>query len=142
MERLMEDPRLALAHSSRRPFLRGAARFARRIHAPSRVLLALTRPGKALAYTARIGEEFDRRLRVPEPATPEQRLDHAEHTLTRVFPMVLSIMPIVITGYGLFALSARLSGVPLAEMQDVLRSLPHNPTTEMDLRLWDLATRI
>lgn len=56
--------------------------------------------------------------------------------------MMVSIMPIVITGYGLFGLSSKLSGVPLGEMQDVLRSVPHNPTTEMDLELWALSTRI
>ncbi|TMR99323.1 PEP/pyruvate-binding domain-containing protein [Nonomuraea basaltis] len=142
MERLFEDPRLALAHTSRRPLLRGLRRFARRVHAPSRVRMALTRPDQALAYTVRLGEELDRRLRLPDSSSPAQRLDHAERVLFGTFPMILSIMPIVITGYGLFALASRLSGVPLAEMQDVLRSVPHNPTTEMDLELWELATRV
>ncbi|MFI7698888.1 PEP/pyruvate-binding domain-containing protein [Nonomuraea sp. NPDC049480] len=142
MERLFEDPRLSLTHASRRPFLRAFGRFARRVHLPSRVLTALTRPDQALAYAARLGDELDKRLRVPDSATPAQRLDHAERMLSGTFPVIISIMPIVITGYGLFALAAKLSGMPLAEMQDVLRSLPHNPTTEMDLELWDLAIRI
>ncbi|MGI5288561.1 PEP/pyruvate-binding domain-containing protein [Nonomuraea polychroma] len=142
MERLVEDPRLSLVHTSPRPFLRAVARFVRRVHAPSRVVMALTRPDRALAYAARLGEELDKRLRVPDSATPAQRLDHAERMLAGTFPVIISIMPIVITGYGLFALASKLSGVPLAEMQDVLRSVPHNPTTEMDLELWDLATRI
>ncbi|TDE50179.1 phosphoenolpyruvate synthase [Nonomuraea mesophila] len=142
VEQLVADPRLSLAYTSRRPVIRGLRRFAGRIHAPSRVLLALTRPRKALAYTARVGEVAGRRLRLPADATPEQRLDHAERVLRTVFPLIVSIMPIVITGYGLFALSSRLSGVPLGDMQDVLRSVPHNPTTEMDLELWDLSTRV
>ncbi|TMR23333.1 phosphoenolpyruvate synthase [Nonomuraea turkmeniaca] len=142
MERLVEDPRLSLVHTSRRPFVRAFARFARRVHIPSRVLMALTRPDQALAYAARLGDELDRRLQVPDTATPAQRLDHAERMLAGTFPTIISIMPIVITGYGLFALASKLSGVPMAEMQDVLRSVPHNPTTEMDLELWDLATRI
>jgi pyruvate,water dikinase len=142
MERLFEDPRLSPAPTSRRPFLRGFGRFARRIRLPSRVLLALTRPGRALAYTAGIGTALDRRLQVPGTATPAQRLDHAERVLAATFPTIISIMPIALTGYGLFALASRLSGVPVAEMQDVLRSVPRNPTTEMDLELWDLATRI
>ncbi|WP_235029996.1 PEP/pyruvate-binding domain-containing protein [Nonomuraea solani] len=142
VERLFEDPRLTLAHTSRRPFLRGFGRFARRLHLPSRVLMALTRPRAALAYTARIGEELDRRLTLPASVTPAQRLDHAERMLYGTFPVILSIMPIVITGYGLFALASKLSGVPLNEMGDVLRSVPHNPTTEMDLELWELSTRI
>ncbi|MGN9844804.1 PEP/pyruvate-binding domain-containing protein [Nonomuraea sp. H19] len=142
MERLFEDPRLSLTHTSRRPFLRAFGRFARRVHAPSRVLQALSRPDQALAYAARVGEELDKRLRVPASATPAQRLDHAERMLAGTFPVIVSIMPIVITGYGLFALASRLSGVPMGDMQDVLRSVPHNPTTEMDLELWDLATRV
>ncbi|MEV0380974.1 PEP/pyruvate-binding domain-containing protein [Nonomuraea sp. NPDC050643] len=142
MERLFEDPRLALAHTSRRPFLRGLRSFARRVHLPSRVLMALTRPGKALAYAARLGEELDGRLAVPGSATPAQRLDHAERMLAGTFPVIISIMPIVVTGYGLFALASKLSGVPVNEMGDVLRSVPHNPTTEMDLELWHLATRV
>ncbi|MFC4009658.1 PEP/pyruvate-binding domain-containing protein [Nonomuraea purpurea] len=140
--RLAEDPRLPLTHTSPLPALRGAFRFARGVHAPSRVLMALTRPNRALAYAARVGEELDRKLKLPADITPAQRLDHAERTLAGTFPAIVSIMPIVITGYGLFALASKLSGVPVDQMQDVLRSVPHNPTTEMDLELWRLATRI
>ncbi|MGR6916311.1 PEP/pyruvate-binding domain-containing protein [[Actinomadura] parvosata] len=142
VEQLFEDPRLSPADTSLRPFLRGFARFARNLRLPGRVLTALTSPRKAVAGTVRLGQVLDHRLRVPASATPEQRLDHAERVLAGTFPLIISIMPTVITGYGLFALSARLSGVPVPEMSDVLRSLPHNPTTEMDLELWELATRI
>ncbi|MEO3869093.1 PEP/pyruvate-binding domain-containing protein [Nonomuraea sp. B12E4] len=141
-ERLAADPRLALTITSPRPFLRSLRRFARGVHAPSRVLLALTRPGQALRYAARVGGQLDARLDPPASATPAQRLDHAESLMGGAFPAIVSIMPMVVTGYGLFALSARLSGVPVTDMQDVLRSVPHNPTTEMDLELWDLATRV
>ncbi|UBU10703.1 PEP/pyruvate-binding domain-containing protein [Nonomuraea gerenzanensis] len=142
VERLFEDPRLSQAHTSVRPFLRGLARFARNLRLPQRVLKALTRPDQALAATVTTGERLDARLRVPGSATPAQRLDHAERVLAGTFPLIISIMPTVVTGYGLFALASKLSGVPVAEMSDVLRSLPHNPTTEMDLELWRLATRI
>lgn len=142
LESLADDPRLSVIHTSRRPFVRGVLRFARRVHAPTRIRQALTSPERALAYTRRVGEEIDRRLRVPDTATPAERLAHAENMLAGVFPMMISIMPIVLTGYGLYGLSSKLSGVPLGEMQDVLRSVPHNPTTEMDLELWALSTRI
>ncbi|MFD0471951.1 hypothetical protein ACFQ0B_29305 [Nonomuraea thailandensis] len=142
MERLFEDPRLTPAHTSMRPFLRGLVRFAGNLRLPRRILTALTRPDQAVAATVRLGEALDGRLRVPASATPEQRLDHAERVLAGTFPLIISIMPTVITGYGLFALASRLSGVPVPEMSDVLRSLPHNPTTEMDLELWELSTRI
>lgn len=142
VDRLMTDPRLSVIHTTRRPVVRAAARFARRIHLPARVLRALAGPRGSHAYVRGLGERIDRRLRVPAGATPAQRLDHAERVLAGTFPLVVSVMPLVITGYGLFALAARLSGVPLGEMQDVLRSLPANPTTEMDLELWALAGRI
>ncbi|MEW9549410.1 PEP/pyruvate-binding domain-containing protein [Nonomuraea sp. NPDC050783] len=142
VQRLFDDPRLAPVPASRLAFLRRLARFARRVHLPSRALLALAGPRRALAYSRRIGEVLDQRLRVAASATPAQRLDHAERMLAGTFPAIITVMPIVVTGYGLFALAARLSGLSLAEMQDVLRSVPHNPTTEMDLELWDLATRV
>ncbi|MGW4793234.1 PEP/pyruvate-binding domain-containing protein [Nonomuraea sp. NPDC004297] len=142
MERVFEDPRLAPPHTSARPFLRGAGRFVRNLRAPHRVLTALTSPGRSVGYTVRLGGALERALQVPGTATPEQRLDHAERVLTGTFPLIVSIMPIVLTGYGLFALASKLSGVPVAEMSDVLRGLPHNPTTEMDLELWHLSTRI
>ncbi|MFG3436281.1 PEP-utilizing enzyme [Nonomuraea sp. NPDC047897] len=138
----MADPRLSVTRTARRPVVPAAARFARRIHAPARVLQALASPRRSYAHVSGLGERIDRRLRVPAGATPAQRLDHAERVLAGTFPLVVSVMPIVITGYALFALAARLSGVPLAEMQDVLRSLPANPTTEMDLQLWALAGRV
>ncbi|TYB68518.1 phosphoenolpyruvate synthase [Nonomuraea sp. PA05] len=142
MEQLFEDPRLSATPGSVRPFLRGLGRFARNLRLPHRVLTALTRPDQAVAATVKLGEVLDGRLRVPATATPAQRLDHAERVLRGTFPLIISIMPNVITGYALFALASRLSGVPVPEMSDVLRSLPHNPTTEMDLELWRLSTRI
>ncbi|MGW0479706.1 PEP/pyruvate-binding domain-containing protein [Nonomuraea sp. NPDC003214] len=142
VEGLMDDPRLSVIHPGRRPFARAALRFARRVRVPGRVFEALTRPERALARTRRLGEELDRRLALPAAATPAERLAHAERALTATFPAIISIMPYALTGYGLFALSSRLSGVPIGDMQDVLRSVPNNPTTEMDLELWALATRV
>ncbi|WP_049567006.1 PEP/pyruvate-binding domain-containing protein [Nonomuraea sp. SBT364] len=139
---LTRDPRLSVIHTSRRPFARAAFRFARRVRVPGRVFQALTRPERALARTRRLGEELDRRPAAAATATPADRLAHAERMLTATFPAIISIMPFALTGYGLFALSSRLSGVPIGDMQDVLRSVPNNPTTEMDLELWALATRV
>jgi pyruvate,water dikinase len=50
----------------------------------------------------------------------------------------------MISGLGSYALSVKLLkdiATP-NEMQMVLRGLPHNPTTEMDLELWALASRM
>ncbi|WP_246609226.1 PEP-utilizing enzyme, partial [Nonomuraea rhizosphaerae] len=89
-----------------------------------------------------IGAELDRRLKVPGGATPVERLDHAERMLAGTFPVIISLMPIALTGYGMLALASRLAGMSMSDTQDVLRSVPNNPTTEMDLELWALATRI
>ncbi|MFI6496517.1 PEP/pyruvate-binding domain-containing protein [Nonomuraea typhae] len=139
---LADDPRLSVIHPSPRPFLRAVRRAARQIGAPRRVWWALTRPDRALAYTRELGDRLTGAVDPAPSATPYERLEHAERLLSRSFPMILSIMPIVMTGYGLFALASRLSGIPISDMQDVLRSVPHNPTTEMDMELWRLATRI
>ncbi|MFG1942850.1 PEP/pyruvate-binding domain-containing protein [Nonomuraea sp. NPDC048826] len=139
---LIEDPRLSMVHTSRRPFLRAVAGFARRRRVPAKVFQALTRPERALAYTRKLGQDLDAHLAPPATATPGERLRHAERLLSTAFPAIVSIMPMALTGYGLYGLAAKLSGTPLGELQEVLRSVPNNPTTEMDLELWLLATRI
>ena len=50
----------------------------------------------------------------------------------------------MVTGIGVFALAGKLLGglTQDSERQTVLRGLPHNVTTEMDLALWDLAQQI
>ncbi|MDA0634236.1 PEP-utilizing enzyme [Nonomuraea sp. MCN248] len=138
---LTADPRLSVVHASRRPLLRTAVRAARRLRVPAKVAWALFRPERALAYTRKLGEDLDARLRLPGTATPADRLRHAERMLGGAFPGIVSVMPMALTGYGLYGLAAKLSGRSLAELQDVLRAVPHNPTTEMDLELWRLATR-
>ncbi|MEU7898872.1 PEP/pyruvate-binding domain-containing protein [Nonomuraea sp. NPDC049152] len=141
-EQIAEDPRLSVTTTSMRPFIRTAVRVARRVGAPKRVALALARPHAALEYTRRLGKALDARLRVDPDATAEQRLDHAERCLRGTFPMIFSIMPVVLVGYAGFGLAGRLSGAKGDQLQAVLRSLPHNPTTEMDIELWRLATAI
>ncbi|GAA4070683.1 PEP/pyruvate-binding domain-containing protein [Nonomuraea soli] len=141
-ERLTERPEFSVTQHSRRPFLRRIGRFARRMHVPSRVRLALTNPERAIALSKRIGAELDARLGIAATATPLERLDHAERVLHAIPPVIASIMPMALTGYGMLGLASRLSGMTLSQLQDVLRSVPNNPTTEMDLELWHLATRI
>lgn len=143
-ERLGLSPQdgLCLTDDQVRELAALGARFGRRQRVPAKVLRAFTRPGRALAYTRKLGEDLGTHLRLPETATPAERLRHAERMLATAFPAIVSIMPLALTGYGLYALAARLSGTPLGELQDVLRSVPNNPTTEMDLELWRLATRI
>jgi phosphohistidine swiveling domain-containing protein len=82
---------------------------------------------------------------VPPDATPEQRLDHAERILGReLFPVVPNIVPLPALGFALLAAAGKLLGrrAEPGELQAVLRGLPNNVTTEMDLALWQLAAAI
>ena len=82
---------------------------------------------------------------VPAGATAAQRLEHAERILgTEVFPVVPTILPLPALGFALLAVAGKLvgSGLEPGELQAVLRGLPNNVTTEMDLDLWRLAAAI
>src|SRR5690606_32766097 len=93
---LLDDPRLSVVHTSRRPFLRAMAGFARRQRIPGKVLRAFTRPEQALAYTRKLGEDLGKHLRLPATATPQERLRHAERMLSTAFPAIVSIMPMAL----------------------------------------------
>ena len=81
---------------------------------------------------------------MPAGATATQRLDHVERILGRhVFPVVPAILPLPALGFALLAAAGKLAGNPgNGALQEVLRGLPNNVTTEMDLDLWSLATAI
>jgi pyruvate,water dikinase len=66
-----------------------------------------------------------------------------EETMAPLWPRLLfCLVPAVIPGVGSRFLAEALLrrwGVDPAALQPVLRSLPHNPTMEMDLALWDIS---
>ncbi len=82
---------------------------------------------------------------MPAGAGPEERLVVAENLLFEQTPRLLKgLAPVMLVGMVSLDLAARLLG-PLAtesELQTVMRGLPHNPTTEMNLALWRLAGRV
>ncbi len=116
-----------------------------RIKVPLRLLQALVAPWSAAGTLDR----FDRRLRrlfaLPDDATPEQRLALIE---ARLLEGTFTIMPRAFgfAAAGLLALAGarRLLGDRARpdELQTVLRGLPHNVTTEMDLELWRITEQI
>jgi phosphohistidine swiveling domain-containing protein len=78
-------------------------------------------------------------------SSADDRLNNIEHFFAgKMGPVMGSIVPPLIAGLGSYALASRLlkNLATPDEMQIVLRALPHNPTTEMDLELWTLAQRI
>jgi pyruvate,water dikinase len=70
-----------------------------------------------------------------------------EDVLPTVMPQIvaLGLPPLVVCGLtSVFLLRSRLQAwlADAAALQPVLRALPHNPTTQMDLALWDMAQRL
>jgi pyruvate,water dikinase len=101
-------------------------------------------PDAARRRIARLGAQVERFAATPGGATGTERLDRATDALTRAFPTVPRVAPAFVAGFAMRAVAQRLAGPELdhATMDEVLRGLPHNVTTEMDLRLWALAVQV
>jgi len=145
LRELTEDPRFAVRDVSARPLVTTVARTAVRLRIPPRVLVAVLAPERALRAVDRAGERLRDALAVPAGVTAEQRLDHVERILGKHIAMVMpNFAPAPGAGFLMLALANRLLRGLLepGELQAVLRGLPHNVTTEMDLALWALASRV
>jgi pyruvate,water dikinase len=144
MRRLMEDP--AFSVTSRTPFglLRHVAPVAIRAKVPATFVQALFRPRAALRRLDQFTRDFEASLAPDAGADIMARLDHAEALVgSRLFLIVPAILPLPALGFAMVGLSGKLlGGSAWDELQTVIRGLPHNVTTEMDLELWRLATAI
>ena len=142
---LFGDPRFSVTVKSPWPVLKHILPVAARGRVPESLLRALLAPETALRHVEQFGERFRAALEVPADATPLQRLDHIERILGReLFPVVPNIVPLPALGFALLAAAGKMLGrrAEPGELQAVLRGLPNNVTTEMDLALWQLATTI
>lgn len=111
---------------------------------PAMVRSAL-RPAAELRRAKNYGRGLDAELRLAEPASSAQRLEFTEQILGRTIDgLIGATLPGPSAGYILLAVARRLlRGIaPPRELEAVLRGLPHNITTEMDLELWQLAVSI
>ena len=145
LAKLGEDPRFAVRKQSPLPLLARVAKVQWRLRIPPRALHAMIRPSVAEAQARQVADRLERKLAVPAGVTSEQRLDHVERSLREVIaPTMPSLMPAPAAGFLMLGLAARLLRHDLrgGELQVVLRGLPHNVTTEMDMALWQLASRI
>ena len=136
---LLSDPRLVSRGSvSRLRVLAGAIRSG----VPQRALHALRHPADARERTLREVDELINSVTIPE--APAERLDAFERTFTQVPPrMFPRLIGLVLPGVLAYAIAGRVLGNTARqdELQTVLRGLPYNPTTEMDLELWQIARR-
>jgi pyruvate,water dikinase len=142
---LFDDPRLSVTQRSLLPAARRLLRIAVRYRVPVRIVEALARPETARRRIAWVGDRLRERLPLPAGATATQRLDHVERCLSsRVVPLMPNVIPGPAAGFLMLGLAHRLLGdrAKPGELQTVLRGLPDNVTTEMDLALWHAATRI
>ncbi|HJQ28676.1 MAG TPA: PEP/pyruvate-binding domain-containing protein, partial [Rubrobacter sp.] len=139
---LVEDPRLASVPTPRRPVLRTVLSVFVRGRIPLRVVQALARPAQARGRAARVVTQFRAADDVPSDASAAEHLAAAERWLRSGPPGLLSgVPPAFIAGLGANALAGKLlKGLATDDERRVaMRALPHNPTTEMDLALWNLA---
>jgi rifampicin phosphotransferase len=142
---LFDDPRLSVVHRSRWPFIRRVARVAIRFRVPVAAAQAVVKPSAARRRLDRIGADLDRRTAPPELRTGQQRLDYVVSILYETTaPLVPRLLPAAAAGFAMLGLAARLLGADArsGDLATVLRGLPNNVTTEMDLDLWHLAARI
>jgi len=139
--RLLEDPRLAARRGSRLRSVVSILRAVEHAGVPPWILRALLRPE---ATRDRILRDVDAMVRsdVGPLTTPTERLDAFERLLTttppRMFPRLVAMVGAGLVSYNLASrLLRRVASDD--ELRTVLRGLPFNPTTEMDLELWAIA---
>lgn len=142
---LFEDPRFSNIRRSRLPFVRRVGRVLAKYRVPVKVVQTLAKPQRGLAAVDQVGVELEGRLAAPEQATAAQRLDFVESVLgAEVIPLLPRVMPVAVAGFAALGIADKLLGPDAAvgEVQAVLRGIPHNVTTDMDLELWHLAVRL
>jgi rifampicin phosphotransferase len=142
---LTVDPRLAPVATRRWPVLRTVLLLLIRGRIPLRVARALVQPEVARARATGVVAKFRMAGEVPAGASAEEHLDAAESVLLGGPPSILpGVLPGFVTGLVANALAGRLleNLATDDERRVVLRGLPHNPTTEMNLALWALARNV
>jgi phosphohistidine swiveling domain-containing protein len=139
------DPRFALVDASPLRTLRPVARVVLSVGVPRRVLLAALSPARAYRAVDEVEARLRHQLVLPADATPQERLDQVQRELSGpVFLLMPTVIAYPVAGFVLLGLARRLLGdlARPGDLQSILRGLPHNVTTEMDLDLWELTERI
>jgi pyruvate,water dikinase len=145
LRQLYDDPRLGVRRSSWWPFIRRVLALAVRFRIPLHIAQGLLWPAAERRRVDLVGQRLRRQLTVPAGASAAQRLDRAQHLLsTAIVPIMPTVVPAAGAGFLALALASKLArdDVEAGELGEVLRGLPHNVTTEMDLELWALARMI
>src|SRR6185437_8996967 len=125
-------------------FARPVLRILLRYRVPALIALALARPAAARKVVAARGDQLRARLAEPVTGDGHARLAHVVTMLRGVPPIMPRTVPAAAGGFLALGLARRVAGPDLdaQAVHEVLRGLPHNVTTDMDLELWALATRL
>lgn len=140
---LFDDPRFSVLPGSRRTGIRAILRAGLAVRAPAGAARAAIRPAAAVRAAGRSLARIER-TPVPPPSAPiAERVDAAVELLARALPMAPRILPGAAVGFAGLGLAWRLlrGDITATDAETVLRAVPHNVTTEMDMALWDLAKR-
>ena len=138
---LFDDPRFSVLPGSRRRFAVPALRLALRIRLPLLAVQAVASPPAAHRRLRRLADDIRTRS-IPAGDIPS-RVDAIVDLLFHATPLAPRSLPGAAVGFGMLGLAGRLLGdaVRPGDLQAVLRSVPDNVTTEMDLDLWRIAVR-
>jgi phosphohistidine swiveling domain-containing protein len=151
LQQLMTDSRLSLRPTPRWRLIRAFGSLLAETRAPIAIIQGLLWPStvqkRMVEVRAWLQSLNDEAAEAPIQDTTDlaNRLIALEQLLLdRTRQLLRVIPPMMVCALGSYALSSKLLAdiATPNEMQIVLRGLPHNPTTEMDLELWALAKLI
>jgi rifampicin phosphotransferase len=145
LKTLAKRPEFSIIDSPDHSMLRHIAAALVRNKVPVRVAIGLANPEWAYRGIAAAERRLRQSLTLPANATATQRLDFVEQRLGEVIIWLMPrTAPYAAGGYLMLAASRRLlrDVAEPGDLQEVLRGLPHNITTEMDLQLWELTEEI
>lgn len=151
-KQVVTDPRLRPRTARKAPTVRKLIPVALRTRVPVRVAGALLHPTAARRRVAVLeallrqpNQAGQAALALPPNANAAAYLDAFERRLMLyIRRLANTVLPLGFSGIASVLLANRLlKRIATAdEAQTVLRGLPYNPTTEMDLALWALAQRL
>jgi rifampicin phosphotransferase len=144
IRKLALDPRFAPRRGSRVGSIRRIVPIVVRSRVPIFALCILRSPD---ATRDRYVREIERatRMDLSPNATSAERLDAFEKLIRSMPRFVMPrLLGLIVAGMLSYVAASRLLGdrATPQELQTLTLGLPNNPTTEMDLALWTLATKI
>ncbi|HEY0496843.1 MAG TPA: PEP/pyruvate-binding domain-containing protein [Kutzneria sp.] len=140
MRSLFDDPDLSVRPGALRA-ARHILKLALRMGFPFRLVEAMLRPAAAERRLDGVGGRLVALGTLTGEHDARTRLEHVIRVLPAVPTMLPKALPVPLAGFITLAFARRLLGGGEG-LETVLRGLPHNVTTEMDLELWRVATEL